>query len=44
MYVWGLTGKLCLCAGRYFYMCSRPPAAGDEGQCKTFKWASAVQQ
>ncbi|KAL0046517.1 hypothetical protein WJX82_002646 [Trebouxia sp. C0006] len=26
--------------GRYFYMCSRLPAADDEGQCKTFKWAT----
>ena len=23
-------------AGRYVYMCSRPPAADNEGQCKTF--------
>ncbi|DBA67871.1 TPA: hypothetical protein ACH3X2_014155 [Trebouxia sp. C0005] len=30
--------------GRYFYMCSRPPAADDEGQCKTFKWANAPYQ
>ena len=30
--------------GRYFYMCSRPPAADDEGQCKTFKWATAPYQ
>ena len=29
-----------LCVGRYFYMCSRLPAADDEGQCKTFKWAT----
>lgn len=26
-------------SGRRFFMCARPPAAGDEGQCKTFKWA-----
>ncbi|KAL3146027.1 hypothetical protein ABBQ38_015382 [Trebouxia sp. C0009 RCD-2024] len=29
--------------GRFFYMCARPPAAGDEGQCKTFKWADGAR-
>ncbi|KAL3155760.1 hypothetical protein ABBQ32_012777 [Trebouxia sp. C0010 RCD-2024] len=30
--------------GRYFYMCAKPPAAGDEGQCKTFKWADGARR
>lgn len=29
--------------GRYVYMCSRPPAADSEGQCKTFFFVDAYR-